>query len=237
MSRRWLVVALSWLCLSVQAAPLQVVTEQTSYSYYQNGELKGPATEAARGLLARAGLAATIDVYPWARAYDLAQAEPDVLIFPLIRTPERESHFEWIGEFAQIHSLLYRLQARDDIQLKSLDEARQYTLGVVRDDFREAWLRNQGFTRLVVSASAEDNARKLLNGQVDLIPLAEADAARYFAQKNGPAHPLVPVLRLDQITAHAWFAMSKGSDPKTLQALREAFELLRAEGGLESITP
>lgn len=237
MSRRWVVAALGWLCLSVQAAPLQVVTEQTSYTYYQNGELKGPATEAAQALLAGAGQAAAIDVYPWARAYDLALAEPDVLIFPLIRTPERENRFEWIGEFAQIHSLLYRLQARGDIQVNTLDDARPYTLGVVRDDFREAWLHSQGFTRLVVSASAEENARKLLNGQVDLIPLAEADAARYFAQRSGPAHPWVPVLRLDQITAHAWFAMSKGSDPKTLKALREAFDRLKAEGGLERITP
>ncbi|PVZ19475.1 MULTISPECIES: ABC transporter substrate-binding protein [unclassified Pseudomonas] len=235
MKGRWLGLALGWLCLCTQAAPLQVVTEESSYSYYQGGELKGPATDAADALLARAGLPRSITLYPWARAYDLALAEPDVLIFPLIRTRERESRFEWIGQFAQIHTLLYRLQRRDDIQLSKLDDARQYTLGVVRDDFREAYLRGQGFTRLVVSASAEDNARKLLNGQVDLIPLAEADAARYFAQNNGPAHPLVPVLRLDQLTAKAWFAMSKGSTAETVQALREAFDALKANGVFDAL--
>ena len=45
-----------------------------------------------------------------------------------------------------------------------------------RDDVRQQYLRSKGFERLVVSAQPLDNFRKLLRGQVDLVPLTTDDA-------------------------------------------------------------
>ena len=38
-----------------------------------------------------------IRLYPWARAYDMALKEPNVLIFLIARTSARETQFKWAG--------------------------------------------------------------------------------------------------------------------------------------------
>ncbi|MFF7708955.1 substrate-binding periplasmic protein [Pseudomonas sp. NPDC007930] len=235
MSRRWLALCLAAPLLfgaQVRAAAVEAVTEESSYTYYLQGELAGPLTYLTQALLARAKLDYAISVYPWARAYDMALAEPNVLIFPILRTAEREARFKWVGEFAQIHSVLYRRSDRQQVQLGRWQDAQRYTVGVVRDDFREVFLRGQGFTRLVVSASPQESVRKLLNGQVDLIPLAESDAER-FSQLLGPGEaPLTPVRTIDEITAHAWYAYSLNTPDAVVERTRKALQGLQAEGAV-----
>lgn len=220
---------------SAGAASIQAVTEETSYTYYQNGELSGPLTYLTQALLGRTGLGYHITVFPWARAYDLALAEPNVLIFPILRTPEREHRFKWVGPCVEIRSVLYRRADRPDLTLARWQDARAFVVGVVRDDFREALLRGQGFTRLVVSASAQENFRKLVNGQVDLIPLAEADAERFSNLSRPGEHPLAPAAPLDQVTAQAWYAYSLATPDAVVEQTREALQGLQRDGGMQRL--
>ena len=74
------------------AAPLTVVTEEfPPYSYAQGGKLTGYSVEVVRAALGGAGLDYSMTIYPWARAYQIGRAQPNVLIFSIVRTPEREA--------------------------------------------------------------------------------------------------------------------------------------------------
>lgn len=218
------------------AVSLEAVTEESSYSYVENGQVAGPATAVVTATLERAGLPDyRLALYPWARAYDIALAEPNVVIFPIIRTEEREQSFKWIGEFEVIQTVLYKLRQRTDLHLRELNDAKAFNTGVVREDVRHLYLRDAGFTRLVISASPMDNLRKLLAGQVDVVPLSPRDARRFCEQLNVPFQTLEPVMTLDQVTAHAYIAFSRATPDDVVRRATEAFDSLKKEGEVQRL--
>ncbi|WP_421683235.1 substrate-binding periplasmic protein [Stutzerimonas urumqiensis] len=229
----WIALSLGLLGCAARADDLRVVTEETAYSYQQNGEVAGSATEVVRATLRRAGLPDDrIAIYPWARAYRLALSEPGVLIYLIARTPEREMLFEWVGEIMRIDYHLYKLRERRDIEVVELDDARQYRIGVLRDDVRHAYLKAHGFTKLVVSAHNSDNFRQLINGQVDLVPMPEHDIRTLCAEQG------IDPARLEKVAAPSvptrlYMAYSRQTDKATVLRTRAAFEHLQAEGVVE----
>lgn len=231
--------ALFWLaCLAASTAAAQrihAVTETTPYTYVANGEVTGSATEVVKRTLARAGFANyRLHLYPWARAYDIALHEPNALIFLIARTPEREHQFQWAGEIMQIQYHLYRLQS-NPIELNGLESAKAYTIGVMRDDVRQQYLRSKGFDRLVVSAQPLDNFQKLLRGQVDLVPLTLDDAASLCQQTGFDCSRLVRVLTLDEASSGLYMAYSLRTPEDVVKRTQEAFRQLKAEGQVQRI--
>ncbi|WP_426198683.1 substrate-binding periplasmic protein [Pseudomonas sp. DC3200b2] len=218
------------------AQPIEAVTEESSYSYMEDGKVAGPATSVVTTVLERAGLSEYhLAMYPWARAYDIALGEPNVLIFPIIRTPEREAHFKWVGEFEEIQTVLYKLRERSDLVIAQLADAQEHNLGVVRDDVRHQYLRGNGFTRLVISATPMDNLRKLLAGQVDMVPLSPRDARRFCEELGMPFENLEAVMPLSQITVHAYLAFSLGTSDELVRRAVEAFRQLQRDGELKRL--
>src|SRR5512145_1222837 len=127
--------ALALACGTLPAQTIKAVTETSSYSRLENGKPAGPANEIAEATLKRAGFSGySITLYPWARAYDMAQQEPNVLIYLIARTPEREPRFKWVGEFIRVDYFLYKLRDSKGVAVSSLDQARGYSIGVMRDD-------------------------------------------------------------------------------------------------------
>ncbi len=135
------------LCLGpvwCQAQTIQAVTETTPYTYVEGTKVAGTATEVVELTLQRAGLTDyTLRLYPWARAYDMALKEPGVLIFLIARTAAREDQFRWVGEIMKIQYHLYRLKSRP-LDINTLESAKAYTIGVMRDDVRQQYLRSKG---------------------------------------------------------------------------------------------
>lgn len=226
------------LLLAAAAAPAQSVlgvTEVTPYSYLRNGQVAGPATEVVEATLREAGLAHRIAVYPWARAYELALTEPDVLIFLLARTPAREALFKWTGEFMKMEYHLYKLKSRQDVVVRSLDDARRYAIGVVRDDVRHQYLKAKGFHRLVVSGEAMDNFRRLVNGQVQLSPVPTLDMAVLCREARFDCSQLEPVYTLDELSVDLYMAYSTATPETTVARTKAAFERLRANGTVKRL--
>ena len=215
---------------SSQAQPIRAVTETTPYTYIEGDKVVGTATEVVELTLQRAGLKDySVHLYPWARAYDMALKEPSVLIFLIARTPAREQQFRWAGEIMKIQYHLYRLKSRK-LDISTLESAKAYTIGVMRDDVRQQYLRSKGFERLVVSAQPLDNFRKLLRGQVDLVPLTTGDAGLLCQQAPFDCAGLERVLTLDEASAGLYMAYSRQTPLEVVQRTRQAFERLKAEG-------
>lgn len=77
------------LILSVcQAADnVLIVTEELPpYNFTDQGTLTGLSTEVVQAVLHQLDLNARFQVMPWARAYELAQSAPNVLIYSITRT-------------------------------------------------------------------------------------------------------------------------------------------------------
>ncbi len=239
MNRRpMLMLLLVLVALPGYADPIQVVTETSADVYLKDGKVAGPATEVVEATLRRAGLHDyRITLYPWARAYRLALSTPNVLIYLIARTEMREPKFKWVGELGKIRVHLYKLADRADIAVHSLAEARNYRIGVMRDDVREQYLRQQGFTRLVLAAESLDNFEQLLNGRVDLLPLNDTDPASLCASAQFDCSRLQRVLTLDKMSIGSYMAYSTTTPDEIVERTRQAFEAIRAEGLLEQTMP
>ncbi len=220
---------------AAHAQTIDAVTETTPYTYVADGKVVGTATQVVELTLRRAGLTGyQVHLYPWARAYDLALKEPNVLIFLIARTPARERQFHWAGEIMKIEYHLYRLKSKP-LDIGTLESAKAYTIGVMRDDVRQQYLRAKGFKRLVVSAQSLDNFQKLLRGQVDLVPLTTDDATSLCQQTGFDCANLVRVLTLEEASTGLYMAYSLPTPPATVQRTQDAFKQLKAEGQVRRI--
>lgn len=218
-----------------QAQNIHVVTEATSYSFLKDGKVAGPATAVVELSLKRAGLVDyQINLYPWARSYDMALKEPNVLIYLIARTPAREPQFKWAGEIMKIQYHFYGLKNRK-IVVKNLQDARSLTIGVMRDDVRHQYLKEKGFTRLVVSGQQVDNFRKLLSGQVDLVPLPDDDALSLCKETHFSCENLEKTITLDEMATGLYMAYSNSTTDAVVERTQKAFEKMRAAGVVKNI--
>lgn len=224
------------LCLQAQAEPLQVVTEDSSYSELRDGRVVGVASEVVEKTLAKAGVADYhMALYPWARAYDMARLEPNVLIYPIIRSAEREPLFKWVGELDHVTPMFYKLRERRDVVVKSLQDAKNYSIGVVRDDSRQEYLEGKGFNKMVVSSNNLDNLRKLLSGQVALVPLPEREAREQCEDLHIAFEDLESVYTIDELSKGLYIALSLKTPDDTVKRITAAFAHLKDDGTLAKI--
>lgn len=219
------------VCLSVQAETMHVVTEDSSYSWLQDGKVAGPASEIVEKTLVNAGLKDYhMALYPWARAYDMARLEPNVVIYPMIRNAERETQFHWVGELEPVIQVFFKLRERKDITVGTLQDAKKFTIGVVRDDARQQYLESQHFSKMVVSANNLDNLRKLLSGQVALVPMPEREARDQCRDLNVSFDLLENVYTINDLSQSLYVALSLKTPPDTVQRVTQAFAQLKADG-------
>jgi len=237
--QRWHLVSavlLVMVCLAAQADTLQVVTEDSSYSEFKDGKVVGVASEIVEKALAEAGITDYhMALYPWARAYDMARLEANVLIYPIIRSSEREPLFNWVGELDHVTPMFYKLRERRDVVVKDLQDAKNYTVGVVRDDSRQEYLEGKGFNRMVVSANNLDNLRKLISGQVALVPLPEREAREQCEDLHVAFEDLESVYTLDELSKGLYVALSLKTPQDTVKRITAAFAQLKDDGTLAKV--
>ena len=232
----WLVLASALISAVAHSETIRAVTETTAYTFLKGDRVAGPATEVVEKTLRAAGLTDyQVKLYPWARAYDMALKEPGVLIYLIARTPVREQQFQWAGEIMTIQFHLYRLRDRTDIHVKTLADAKKYTIGVIRDDVCQQYLQTKGFSRLAVSAQWIDNFNKLVKRQVDLVPLSADDASSLCVQANFDCAGIERVLTLDEASTGLYMAYSASTEASIVQKTRAAFDKLKADGTVRRI--
>lgn len=225
------VLTLMLLSAGAAGATLQVVTEDSSYSSLNNGKVVGTASAIVEQTLSLAGVTDYhMALYPWARSYDMARLEANVLIYPIIRSPEREALFHWVGKLDQVTPMFYKMRERRDVTVHSLQDARNYTVGVVRNDARQEYLESRAFKRMVVSATNVDNLRKLVSGQVALLPMPEREAREQCRVLNIAYEDLESVYTLDELSNGLYVALSLSTPVETVQRITSAFAQLKDNG-------
>lgn len=238
--QRWVLAA--WLPMQLACATslpgMVVVTEDAPpFTYRVNGELAGPALPFIDKLMQAAGLPYTHRVYPWARSMALAQHAPNVLIYALARTPEREQRFHWIGELVDLPVHLYGMAGRQNLQVVSLAQARQLRIGVINKDVRLDWFKANGFSELTPSSEGgldlsenhDVNMLKLRRGMVDAVPVSRIALQTYCRQQKldcGQFRQLYPL----PMTLSLYLAASKKTPYEHVNTLRYHYRKLVQNG-------
>ncbi|WHS62646.1 transporter substrate-binding domain-containing protein [Pseudomonas sp. G2-4] len=226
---------------SAAEAPLRIVTEELPpYNMTQNGKVTGMSTEVVQAVLKEIGVEAPIQPMPWARAYELALNEGNVLIYSIVRTPARESLFQWIGSLASTKWYLYSLADRP-IKLNSLADAHGHQIATVNQDVGEQYLVSKGFRigeELQSSNKYEHNYRKLKVDHVELWISNELNAL-YLTRQNGedPDKVLIKSLPLPELSSDdgLHMAFSRKTPPQTVEKFRAGLEAIRRNGVYDAI--
>ena len=126
--------------------------------------------------------------------------------------------------------------------MNSVEEAKKYVVGVVRDDIKEAMLIRQGFDlskNLISVQSSEQNYLKLKTGRIDLWPMNSV-TMRYIVRKSGdePAWVIEPVLRIDSIFLYTgdFMAFGPNTSDAVVAAFRQGLERVKASGKFQEIS-
>lgn len=193
-----------------------------------SARLNGYGRELIRKLMLDAGLSYAMEPQPFARALKTLDANPNAVLFPMLRSAERESKYQWIGLMAKRNYYLYRLESRKDIAIQSLDDAKEYRVGVMRGDVRTDYLRAQGFVESAVKGlEVVNTAVSLLKmqqaGRIDLIAFSDEGVKLACEEAKVSCDSIAPAFRLD-MAGNLWLAASPLMPPARVNTLRKAFQ-------------
>ena len=239
-------IALFWLlllnlpCQATQAAPdkLTILTEELPpFNFMTQDGVRGISTDILRLMIERAGLenlAQDVQLLPWARAYNTALSTPNILLYSLARTQERENLFKWVGPIAiSRSSLIARKDSR--IRLKTLEDAQKYSLGVIRNYPTAQVLLAAGYPaeRIDTSSDAKSNVLKLQNKRIDLFGYNEIAFRWLVAELDLNRDDFEPVFLLYEVPLY--YALSKNTPDNVAKKLQNALDALRNSGEVQRV--
>ncbi|MNQ81898.1 Bacterial extracellular solute-binding protein, family 3 [compost metagenome] len=197
-------------------------------NFAQEENIQGIAADIVREMFKRAGISYSMTLrFPWERIYKMTLEKPGYGVFVMARLAEREQLFKWVGPIGPDDWILL---AKPDsrIKLDSIEQARHYRIGAYKGDAIAVRLSQQGI-KPIVALRDQDNAKKLMDGQIDLWATGDP-AGRYLARQEGITD-LRTVLRFNG--AELYLALNKDVPDDIVRKLQQELDRMRAEGFVE----
>jgi polar amino acid transport system substrate-binding protein len=199
-------------------------------NFAQDENINGIAVDIVREIFKRADISYSLTLrFPWERVYKLALENPGYGAFVMARLPDRERLFKWVGPIGPDDWIMLA-KADSKISLETLEDAGKYRIGAYKGDAIAMTLAKQGLKPVVVLRD-QDNAKKLVNGQIDLWATGDP-AGRYLARLEGVSG-LKTVLRFN--SAELYLALNKDVPDDTVAKLQAALDQMRKEGKVDEI--
>ncbi len=219
-------------CLAA-AQPLTIISDPYPPLGYvdKDGEIVGFTVDIIRLLLKRTGIEGKFVMYPWARAYEMAQKEKDILIYQLSYSKERERLFHLVGPILHESEYLFKLKDRKDVVVKNLEDAKNYRVGTVRDYFHHRYLLENGFEEgknLEATHGDDMNIMKLISGRIDLMITSEI-AFSYRVKELGYNRDDFQKT-ISVVSDDSYIAFSRQTSPHVISRFAEMLEAIKKDG-------
>ena len=236
-SRYVFAICLAFLLAVAGGAATEEITiiseENPPFNFTQDGVFTGSSTQVVQAILHRISQQAEIQVWTWARGYQQALTQPNVVLFSTARTKAREKLFHWVGPLYKVRFGFYARKGMV-FQLTCLDDAKKVgAIATYKDDVREQLLKSLGFTNLDSSKSPVSNLKKLLSGRVDLWLYSSLGVPSVAAQIG--IDPGVIELVLPFKDYYAYIAISKPTPPAVALKWQSALDELKRDGSFKGI--
>ena len=217
------------------AQELTVISEENPpFNFIKDGVFTGSSTEVVREIMRRLDLTAAIQVLTWARAYQLALTQPNVVLFSTARTKEREDLFHWVGPIYKVRFGFYARRGSGPYLTCLADAKKVGAIATYKDDVREQLLKSQGFTNLDSSKSPASNLKKLLAGRVDLWLYSNLGVPSVARQLG--IDPAEVELVLPFKDKYAYIAVSKGTPRVMVEKWQAALDDMKRDGSFGRIS-
>ncbi|WP_312916664.1 ABC transporter substrate-binding protein [Stutzerimonas kunmingensis] len=197
-------------------------------NFAKEGAISGIDAEVVAALFKRAGVPYAMTLrFPWSRLQQLAEKTPGFAVFSLSRTPEREREpkYKWVGPLSEIQIVLLKTP-ESQIQVSSLDVAKQYRIGSKDGSVGSQYLINRG---IEVQSSLIDTPAKLKAGQFDL--WATTNPSGEYEAKQAGVGPLAVALTLSRVDLY--LALNKETPDAVVEKLQRTLDQMKQEGLLQ----
>ncbi|WP_448212379.1 substrate-binding periplasmic protein [Colwellia sp. MEBiC06753] len=225
----FLSLVLLFVCSLTQAKPItvRVVTEDAyPLQYMEDGQLVGPAFKLVEQVLTEANIDYYVEVVPWARAYSIAETQPNTLIFSIARTPARESLFNWIGTLMTLEYYYYGLAEKFKEKQYVEADFKDMRIGTVNKSATYQYLKNQQHPKLYPVASAKQNFEKLLSHRIDVFPGNITSFKVSCTQFNVDCSLIKRLAPLGLPPTQLYFAMSKSTSNEVVERIKQAYQAI-----------
>ncbi len=206
----------------VSATELTVVSsEKMPYNFKRDGQVVGMSVDIVHALLSQ-NPPLPIELMPWPRAFDTALKTPEVLIFTLGKTKQRQQQgFVYIGPLSTRNHALYAKDASFK-PLHSLADIQHRRLVVVglRGGWLSAELRRQGVDVQEVG-DYQQALQMLLHGRAHLWLTNDLEVGLHLKQA-GHQQPLKVAFALR--CSENYLALSPGTSAATVQKIQQAYQ-------------
>lgn len=226
-------ILLLWMCLiSLLSTDLQaydrpkinVVTEDLyPFNYCENGDIKGSATLKVKKTLDELDLSDTeINVLPWARAYNIALSEPNVLIYSMLRVDKRENLFKWVAKVGRVKACVIKLKSRDDIAVNKIEDLNNYKMGVYVGSPIVNYLNDYDIDVSNIVGRYSSLVPMLVQGRIDVVP-GSVDSFLAEARKQGYEDIFEIIFCIEDLCKDLYCAFSIETDDIIVNQFKEAF--------------
>jgi len=229
------VIALLFACSAVLAEGIHMhAIVYPPLVYESDGNVYGVAPDVVRAIQAELNDTTPLMVMPWLRAYELARTDARQALFAIVRIPEREAFFKWVGPVFSEGDYFFRKRGAD-VQVRTLDDARKVArIAVRRDGYTHQALKSKGFRNLDVGPSYDTSYQKLAQGRVDLVLMGERTYT-YMVREAGLDPGDFERTDCKFGESSAWLAFSLDISDETIARWQRALDKLKADGTYDDI--
>lgn len=171
-----------------------------------------------------------VEFVDWSEAQAIAKKEPNVLLFPMTRTPKREPDYEWVVKIFDMDRSFATKPGAPAVD--TVEQAGKLkAVGVLAKSASVAFLRDKGLTNTVEMPSPLELMQALKDGKVDAVyqpnPFSKTEWRKIAADAPVFGKPI-------EVNA-AYVAASKPSPAINIEEWRAAFEVLQQDGTFEKL--
>lgn len=202
--------------------------EWAPFSFEVNGKAQGFAVDVVEAIQNRLKDQSPIQVVPWTRGFREAKSKPNIVLFTMIRSKEREKLFTLLGPLGQCETSLYGLE-KTLLPIHSLQDAKSLVaIAAIQDSVFATALERAGFKNIQLTKNPEQEARLLAAGRVDLIANDPGVIEAAFKKIGRPDLVLKKYLTIEK--SEFYISFSKGTSPATIKAWKSALEEIKQDG-------
>lgn len=212
---------------------LQIVgPSRPPYIVDNQGVGSGPAVELAAQILRAVGVADPVArILPFQRA--VIELDKGSTLYPsLLRTPQREARYHWIGEVFAEQAVFFTMLPRPTVD--NVARARDLERITVMRGSELYWaLQSYGLENVETNNSETDNARLLRAGRIDGWFTLKAVGFATWTElgydrtelQAGPAFAMISF----------WLAASHDIDPAVIARMKDAYREMQTDGRYQRI--
>jgi len=227
-----------WIVADVLAAPAPItfLTEDwPPFNYSEEGQIKGFSVEIIQAMMRELKVSYPISVFPGPRAMMMLNGGRRTMFFSMIRTPERESSYKWIGPFGD-QSIYFFKKKGSPLDIKTLEDAKKVNkvcsrnVGLVFN-----YLNAAGFTNLDTGVNPAGIYLKAVHNRCDLAIGESALGVVYWLKHSNIPPDALERTPVKISESSLYIAASKDIPDEEIRRWQQALDKLKKIGEYNSL--